>query len=67
MDTTELVKSLLAQETEILMKKSKKHKHKDKNKKADEGHKKHKKRKLFSQNKTNHLLVTIKRIFINIH
>ncbi|CAG9861596.1 unnamed protein product [Phyllotreta striolata] len=43
-DTSELVKNLIAQETEILMQKAKKHKHKHKKKEGDE-HKKHKKRK----------------------
>ncbi|XP_057653503.1 uncharacterized protein LOC130892248 isoform X1 [Diorhabda carinulata] len=45
MDTDDLVKSLIQQETEILMKQSKKHKHKDKKKEKDPEHKKHRKRK----------------------
>lgn len=42
LDTAELVKSLVAQETSMLLSHKKKHKHKDK----DHEHKKHKKRKL---------------------
>lgn len=42
LDTAELVKSLVAQETSMLLSHKKKHKHKDK----DQEHKKHKKRKL---------------------
>ncbi|KAG5876139.1 hypothetical protein JTB14_029704 [Gonioctena quinquepunctata] len=41
----ELVKSLLAQETSLILKHKKKHKHKDKDKNSDHEHKKHKKRK----------------------
>ncbi|XP_072381216.1 uncharacterized protein [Diabrotica undecimpunctata] len=46
MDTSELVKTLLQQETELLMNQRKKHKHKDKERKdKDHQHKKHKKHK----------------------